>query len=310
MSEDPGAVLITGCSSGIGRETATRPGGEGWTVYATARNLDSIADLADAGCETLALDVTDEARWGRRSRRSRQRTAPSERWSTTPATASRGRWRRCRWRGSERSSRPTSSGSLRMCQLALPKMRAAGRGRIVNLSSMGGRLVFPGGGAYHATKYAVEALSDALRFEVRGFGVRVVDHRARPDHDPVRRDRCRLPCRNPRTGRRGRRRSLRGVQRRGRRRDARRLRGPDGEARRRPGHGRPGDRAGDLDAQPEAALQGHRLGPAGDRPAAAVQRSRLGRDDAQPVPEPAERAGSSDASRSACGEPRRVRSRR
>ena len=59
-----------------------------------------------------------------------------------------------------------------MCQLVLPAMRAAGRGRIVNLSSMGGKLVFPGGGAYHASKYAVEALSDALRFEVRGFGVR------------------------------------------------------------------------------------------------------------------------------------------
>jgi short-subunit dehydrogenase len=62
---------------------------------------------------------------------------------------------------------------LRMCQLVLPGMRRAGAGRIVNLSSMGGRLVFPGGGIYHATKYAVEAISDALRFEVNGFGVHV-----------------------------------------------------------------------------------------------------------------------------------------
>src|SRR5690349_4011322 len=53
-------------------------------------------------------------------------------------------------------------------------MREQGWGRIVNLSSMGGRLTFPGGGLYHATKYAVEAISDALRFEVRGFGVDVV----------------------------------------------------------------------------------------------------------------------------------------
>lgn len=65
-------------------------------------------------------------------------------------------------------------GLLRMCQVALPTMRQQGHGRIVNISSMGGRLVFPGGGAYHATKYAVEALSDALRFEVAGFGVDVV----------------------------------------------------------------------------------------------------------------------------------------
>ena len=53
-------------------------------------------------------------------------------------------------------------------------MRRAGRGRIVNVSSMGGKLVFPGGGIYHATKHAVEAISDAMRFEVKGFGVQVV----------------------------------------------------------------------------------------------------------------------------------------
>jgi short-subunit dehydrogenase len=64
-------------------------------------------------------------------------------------------------------------GLVRMCQLVLPGMRKAGRGRIVNVSSMGGKLVFPGGGAYHGTKFAVEAISDAMRFEVRGFGVHV-----------------------------------------------------------------------------------------------------------------------------------------
>src|SRR5437763_1772230 len=65
-------------------------------------------------------------------------------------------------------------GLLRMCQLVLPGMRAQGWGKVVNISSMGGRLTFPGGGYYHATKYALEALSDALRFEVRGFGIDVV----------------------------------------------------------------------------------------------------------------------------------------
>jgi NAD(P)-dependent dehydrogenase (short-subunit alcohol dehydrogenase family) len=65
-------------------------------------------------------------------------------------------------------------GLIRMCQLVLPTMRATGEGRIVNIGSMGGRLTFPGGGLYHATKYSVEAISDALRFEVRGFGVRVI----------------------------------------------------------------------------------------------------------------------------------------
>ena len=65
-------------------------------------------------------------------------------------------------------------GLLRLTQLVLPGMREAGEGKIVNVSSMGGQLTFPGGGAYHATKYAVEALSDALRMEVRRFGIDVI----------------------------------------------------------------------------------------------------------------------------------------
>jgi short-subunit dehydrogenase len=65
-------------------------------------------------------------------------------------------------------------GLIRMCQLVLPGMRAQRSGRIVNVSSMGGKLTFPGGGIYHATKHAVEGLSDVLRFEVSGFGVHVV----------------------------------------------------------------------------------------------------------------------------------------
>lgn len=65
-------------------------------------------------------------------------------------------------------------GAIRLAQLVLPGMRAQRWGRIVNIGSMGGRLTFPGGGLYHATKHALEAISDALRFEVRGFGVDVV----------------------------------------------------------------------------------------------------------------------------------------
>jgi len=65
-------------------------------------------------------------------------------------------------------------GLLGMCRAVLPQMREAGWGKIVNVSSMGGRFTFPGGGIYHATKHAVEALSDALRFEVKGFGVDVI----------------------------------------------------------------------------------------------------------------------------------------
>jgi short-subunit dehydrogenase len=65
-------------------------------------------------------------------------------------------------------------GLIRLSQLVLPGMRAQRYGKIINISSMGGTLTFPGGGAYHASKYALEALSDALRFEVAGFGIKVV----------------------------------------------------------------------------------------------------------------------------------------
>ena len=84
-------------------------------------------------------------------------------------------WRRCRWTSVRRQFETNVFGALRMAQLVLPGHARGGRGQDrQRLSSMGGRLTFPGGGAYHATKYAVEALSDALRMEVRGFGIDVI----------------------------------------------------------------------------------------------------------------------------------------
>ncbi|MDQ6810689.1 MAG: SDR family NAD(P)-dependent oxidoreductase, partial [Actinomycetota bacterium] len=65
-------------------------------------------------------------------------------------------------------------GLVRLTQLVLPRMRAQRWGKIVNMGSMGGRLSFPGGGHYHATKHALEAISDALRFELQGFGINVI----------------------------------------------------------------------------------------------------------------------------------------
>jgi NAD(P)-dependent dehydrogenase (short-subunit alcohol dehydrogenase family) len=174
MSQAPGAVLITGCSTGIGRETARRLAANGWSVYASARRLESISDLGSAGCKTLALDVTDEG-----SMEAAVAAVEAEHGSVGALVNNAGY---SQSGALETLSMPTLRaqfetnvfGLVRMCQLVLPGMRRAGRGRIINISSMGGKLVFPGGGAYHATKYAVEALSDALRFEVRGFGVRVV----------------------------------------------------------------------------------------------------------------------------------------
>ena len=88
-------------------------------------------------------------------------------------TASTAPSRRSTWTRSAPCSRPTSSAWRGCASSVLPGMRRAGRGRIVNIGSMGGRFVFPLGGYYHATKYAVEALTDALRMEVQPFGIDV-----------------------------------------------------------------------------------------------------------------------------------------
>lgn len=174
MSADPGAVLITGCSSGIGRETARRLAGKGWTVYATARRLESIAELADAGCELLALDVDDESSMASAVAGVEAKHGAVGALVNNAGYSQSGALETLPIERLRAQFETNVFGLVRMCQLVLPKMREAGRGRIVNVGSMGGKLTFPGGGAYHASKYALEALSDALRYEVRGFGVRVV----------------------------------------------------------------------------------------------------------------------------------------
>ena len=174
MSDASRTVLITGCSSGIGNATARRLAAAGWAVYATARRPDSIADLAEAGCKTLALDVTDEASMAATVERVEAASGPIGALVNNAGYSQSGAVETLPIERLRAQFETNVFGLVRMCQLVLPGMRRAGFGRIVNISSMGGRLTFPGGGAYHGSKYAVEALSDALRFEVRGFGVDVV----------------------------------------------------------------------------------------------------------------------------------------
>jgi NAD(P)-dependent dehydrogenase (short-subunit alcohol dehydrogenase family) len=168
-----GPVLVTGCSSGIGHATALRLARAGHTVYATARRASALAELAEAGATVRELDITDEL-----SMKTVVEDIVTEhgRVGAVVNNAGYGAY------GAVEDVPPQAMraqfetnvfGAFRLVQLALPSMREARQGRIVNLSSMGGRLTFPFGGYYHASKHAVEALSDALRFEVRPFGVRV-----------------------------------------------------------------------------------------------------------------------------------------
>jgi NAD(P)-dependent dehydrogenase (short-subunit alcohol dehydrogenase family) len=174
MSDVSKAVLITGCSTGIGRATAERLAGHGWNVYATARRPESIADLEAKGCKTLALDVTDEASMQAAVRSVEEAEGGVGVLVNNAGYSQSGAVESVPLDDVRRQFETNVFGLVRMCQLVLPKMREQRWGRIVNISSMGANLTFPGGGFYHATKTAVNAISDAMRYEVKGFGVDVV----------------------------------------------------------------------------------------------------------------------------------------
>lgn len=173
ISTTSDAVLITGCSTGIGRATAMRLAKAGRVVYATARNTDSLRELAIAGARCLALDVTDEQSM---IDAVEQITRDAGGVSALVNNAGYAVYEPIEEVSTDviRAQFETNVvGLVRMTQLVLPGMRERRRGRIINIGSMGGRMTLPGGGMYHASKYAVEAISDALRFEVAGFGISV-----------------------------------------------------------------------------------------------------------------------------------------
>ncbi|MGH2728865.1 MAG: oxidoreductase [Actinomycetota bacterium] len=168
------SVLITGCSTGIGHVTAERLVKSGWKVTATARRPETIKDLADAGARVLALDVTDEASMAAAVKTVEDVDGAIGVLINNAGYGLQGPVEEFSMDEVRRQFETNVFGLVRMCQLVLPGMREQRWGRIVNLSSIGGRVTFPGGGFYHATKYSVEAISDALRFEVRPFGIRVI----------------------------------------------------------------------------------------------------------------------------------------
>ncbi len=170
----PRTALVTGSSSGIGRATALRLHRAGFVVYATARRLDTLADLAGEGIHTLSLDVTDEA-----SMRAAVDRVTAERGHVDVLVNAAG----FELAGAVEEIPPDQVrrqfdtnvfGLARLTQLVLPGMRAQRYGRIINISSIFGRFAMPGFAYYAASKHAVAAFSDALRLEVAGFGIRVV----------------------------------------------------------------------------------------------------------------------------------------
>jgi NAD(P)-dependent dehydrogenase (short-subunit alcohol dehydrogenase family) len=172
MSDE--TVLITGSSSGIGRATAELFAEEEWVVYATARDEADLAELAERGCETAALDVTRAADVERVLDRIADEQGRLDCLVNNAGYGQHGPLEDVPAAELARQFDVNVYGPHRLTRAALPHMREAGDGTIVNVSSVSGRIAVPGAGAYSASKFALEAMSDALRGEVAGFGVDVV----------------------------------------------------------------------------------------------------------------------------------------
>lgn len=167
-------VLITGCSSGIGRATALAFLSEGWTVYATARNPADIESLGERGCEIATLDVTDDGDAERVVDRILDETGHIDCLVNNAGYAQLGPLEDVSVEDARQQYAVNVHGVHRLCRAVLPHMRREGDGTIVNVSSVVGRLSFPLGGVYAGSKFALEAMSDALRNEVAEHGIDVV----------------------------------------------------------------------------------------------------------------------------------------
>lgn len=165
-------VLITGCSTGIGRDLARRLALSGYTVVATARKLETLGDLKLA--LKLPLDVTRQESVERAVEDVLRRFGRIDVLVNNAGYAMPGAVEDVPDERVRELFDVNVFGALRVIRAVVPHMRRQEAGRIVNVSSIGGRLVVPANGVYSATKFALEALSDALRFELAPFGIRVV----------------------------------------------------------------------------------------------------------------------------------------
>ncbi|MCF3128944.1 oxidoreductase [Streptomyces olivochromogenes] len=166
-------ALVTGASSGIGEAIARHLKEAGYTVYGAARRVDRMAALTEDGVHTLSLDVTDEASLTAAIKRVIDAEGRIDVLVNNAGYGSYGALEDVPLDEARAQIEVNVFGLARLTQLVLPHMRAQRSGTVVNISSMGGKFTTPLGAWYHASKYAVEALSDALRMETRPFGIHV-----------------------------------------------------------------------------------------------------------------------------------------
>lgn len=167
-------ALITGASSGIGFETAIALKNAGFTVYGAARRLDKMEELKLKGISVLSLDVTDDASMKKCVSEIFEKEGQIDVLVNNAGYGSFGAVEDVPMSEARRQIEVNIFGLARMTQLVLPIMRQQKSGKIVNISSMGGKIWTPFGAWYHATKFAVEGFSDSLRLEVKPFGIDVI----------------------------------------------------------------------------------------------------------------------------------------
>jgi len=167
-------ALVTGASSGIGEAIARQLIGDGYRVYAAARRLERMAELAGHGARLLSLDVTDDASMVAAVEAISAESGRLDVLVNNAGYGSFGSLEETPLDEGRRQFEVNVFGLARLTQLALPMMRAQQSGTVVNITSVGGKMYEPLGGWYHASKFAVEGMSDCLRMEVEPLGIRVI----------------------------------------------------------------------------------------------------------------------------------------
>src|SRR6476620_2526998 len=170
----PKVALVTGGSSGIGEATARALAADGFVVYAVARRTEPMAALSESGVHLFSMDVTADASVVAGVDRIIAEQGRIDVLVNNAGYGSYGAVEDVPIDEARRQFEVNVFGLARLTQLVTPTMREQGSGRIINISSIGGKFYEPLGAWYHATKFAVEGFSDSLRLELAPHGIRVV----------------------------------------------------------------------------------------------------------------------------------------
>ncbi len=167
-------AVVTGASSGIGEATVKRLLADGYVVYAAARRVDRMKGLGDLGACPIALDLTDDASVVAAVEHIEREVGRVDVLVNNAGYGSYGALEDVPMDEARRQFEVNLFGAARLIQLVLPMMRSRKSGKIVNITSIGGKGWEPFGSWYHSTKFALEGLSDCLRIELKPFGIDVI----------------------------------------------------------------------------------------------------------------------------------------